>query len=67
MKIDTYTILMFAFFAGLFIFASQPVWRGEAMVEDFRANCAEDNGVVIEEKMEFGINYHCDKKDKNGK
>jgi hypothetical protein len=43
----------------LFIAMSQPIWRGEEMVAQFKTNCDKRGGVLLENKGIFGITYQC--------
>lgn len=43
----------------LFITLSQPAWRGEEMVAEFKSDCSKRGGVLLEHKKMFGTSYEC--------
>lgn len=43
----------------LFVAMSQPAWRGEEMLAEYRANCDKVGGVMLETKGMFGTTYEC--------
>lgn len=45
---------------GLLLVAmTQPVWRGEAMINELKADCSKRHGIVLEHKKMFGTSYEC--------
>lgn len=43
----------------LFVAMSQPVWRGQEMLAEYKANCDKVGGVILERHGMFGTSYEC--------
>lgn len=43
----------------LFIALTQPVWRGDEMIAEMKANCDKVGGIILEHKGMFGTSYEC--------
>lgn len=53
------TVLIVLAVAALFVALSQPLWRGQEMVAEMRADCDKRGGVMLEHKKMFGTEYEC--------
>lgn len=42
----------------LFVALTQPVWRGDEMLAEMKANCDKVNGIMIERSTMFGSKTH---------
>ncbi len=56
-KIYTFTAILLGI--ALTITFTQPAWRGEEMLKDFKSNCDKRGGVLLEDERTFGTNYQC--------
>lgn len=56
-RLNIFLILVFC--GVLFVIMSQPVWRGEEMVAEFKEKCAMRGGILYENEKMFGIEYQC--------
>ena len=54
-----YTFIIIISMLGLFVVLSQPVWRGEEMVEELKSDCYKREGVLLEHERMFGTQYEC--------
>jgi hypothetical protein len=43
-----------------FVCLSQPAWRGQEMADQFKNDCAQRHGVLIEHHQPFGITLKCE-------
>lgn len=56
-KLNTIVIIIAAVVG--FVLLSQPVWRGEEILEELKSDCDKRGGVLLEHKKTFGTNYQC--------
>ena len=57
---DKFFIFLIAVFGlVMLIVLTQPAWRGEEMLIEFRADCDKRGGVFLEHQKTFGTEYQC--------